>query len=99
MTPFGWNMMYRMYMRASRVLPALLLFFAVGTAAAAPPSPEQLFPAGTTEFVAISDVNRMTGAWQQTQFCQMMREPSLQPFLNDLFDRSKGFNYLLDTIG
>jgi hypothetical protein len=71
----------------------------VGNAAAAPPLPEQLLPASTTEFVAIPDVNRMTAAWQQTQFSQMIHDPALQPFLDDLFDRQKGFNYLLDTIG
>src|SRR5262245_30297368 len=92
-------MMYRKYVRASRILPALLLLTFVGQAAATPPAPEQLLPAATTEFVAIPDVNRMTAAWQQTQFAQMLHDPALQPFLSDLFDRQKGFNYLLDTIG
>src|SRR5262245_57308583 len=84
---FGWNMMYRMYVRAAQILPLLLGLTFVGEAAAAPPAPEQIFPAGTTEFVAIPDVNRMTAAWQQTQFSQMIHDPALQPFLNDLFDR------------
>jgi hypothetical protein len=92
-------MMYRTYVYSFRAFATLLLLSGFGQAFAAPPAPEQLLPIGTTEFVAIQDVNRMTASWHQTQFAQMMRDPALQPFLNDLYDRTKGFNYLLDTIG
>jgi hypothetical protein len=66
---------------------------------AATPLPEQLFPATTTEFVAITDVNRMTSAWHITQFARLLHDPALEAFLNDLYGHTKGFNFLLDTIG
>lgn len=77
---------------------AVVLAF-VTTLPAAPPLPEDLFPATTTEFVAIRDVNRMTDSWQLTQFARLLHDPLLEPFLNDLYGHTKGFNFLLDTIG
>ena len=80
-------------------LPAAVLLVMLGAAGAAPPTPEQLFPATTTEFVAITDPTRMAADWQQTQFAQLMRDPAMRPFLSELGQTTKGFNFLLDTIG
>jgi hypothetical protein len=81
------------------IFSGVLVLISTVTAPAASPAPEQLFPATTTEFVAISDVNRMTAAWQITQFARLLHDPTMEAFLNDLYGQTKGFNFLLDTIG
>src|ERR1051326_2488684 len=89
----------RMFVHGWCVLPVVVLLAGVGQALAAPPAPEKLFPAATTEFVAISDANKMAATWEQTQFRQLLLDPAMRPFLNDVAGNTKGFNYLLDTIG
>ena len=80
-------------------LGALALLALCGTARAAVPSPEQLLPASTTEFVAISDLVRMEQSWAQTQIARLLADPAMKPFLDEVFPTTKGSNYLLETIG
>src|SRR5262245_10221327 len=95
----GLNMKDRMSAHRWCVLPAMVLLACLGTVGAAPPSPEQLFPASTTEFVAIPDATRLAVDWQQTQIAQFLRDPLMRPFLEDLSKHTRNYNYLLDTIG
>lgn len=92
-------MMPRTLTHGWRFLPALLLLACLGRGEAAPPTPEQLMPAGTTEFVAVSDLARMEQTWLRTQYAQMVNDPALKPFLEHLTPAVKGSNYLVSTIG
>src|SRR5262245_4769850 len=100
-------MIRRMFAHGSRLASLLVLAIGLGQVAAAPPAPppppppppEQLFPAATTEFVAISDMTRLGVDWQKTQVAQLMRDPAMKPFRDQLAPNNKGFNFLLDTIG
>src|SRR5438105_3804131 len=92
-------MIRRMLIQARRWLPAVVALACLGRAAAAPPSPEQLLPASTAGFVAISDLTKLEQTWQQTQLAKLMADPVMKPFLDDVFPNMKGGNYLLDIIG
>jgi len=91
--------MNRTFARTSRFLPILVLLATGVQAHAAPPPPEQLLPASTTEFVSIADLTKLSAEWQQTQFAQLMNDAIMQPYLAELNDHTKGYNYLLDAIG
>jgi hypothetical protein len=71
----------------------------VGTAKAAPPAPEQIFPANSVQFCAISDPARMTDAWLQTFLGQLINHPEMKPFMTELAANMRNVNFLLDTIG
>ena len=92
-------MICRKLIRSRRWLPALVVLVCLGRAAAAPPAPEQLLPASTTGFVAISDLTKLEQTWNQTQLAKLMADPAMKPFLDDVIPSTKGSNYLLDTIG
>src|SRR6266436_128905 len=92
-------MICRKLIRLRRWLPALVVLACLGRAAAAPPAPEQLLPASTTGFVAISDLTKLEQSWNQTQLAKLMADPAMKPFLDDVMPNTKGSNYLLDTIG
>ncbi len=53
----------------------------------------------TTEFVAISDMTRLGVDWQKTGIAQLMHDPAMKPFRDQLAPNNKGFNFLFDTIG
>lgn len=80
-------------------LPALLLLACLEGAMAATPTPEQLMPANTTEFVAVSDLARMERGWLQTRYGRMVNDPALKPFITHLTPAVKSSNYLVSTIG
>src|SRR6516162_6343241 len=80
-------------------VPVILLCGIVGTAKAAPPAPEQIFPANSVQFCAISDPARMTDAWLQTFLGQLINHPEMKPFMTELAANMRNVNFLLDTIG
>src|SRR5438132_173536 len=93
-------MLCRTLIRSRRWLPALVVVVAcLGRAAAAPPAPEQLLPASTAGFVAISDLTRLEQTWTQTQLAKLLADPAMKPFLDEVIPSTRGSNYLLDTIG
>src|SRR5438128_2231644 len=92
-------MIRRMLIRARRWLPAVAVLACLGRAPAAPPAPEQLLPASTTGFVAISDLTKLEQTWTQTQVAKLLADPAMKPFLDEVIPSTKGSNYLLDTIG
>jgi hypothetical protein len=81
------------------VVPVILLFGFVKAAKAAPPAPEQLFPANSVQFCVMSDASRMTDAWLQTFLGRLINDPQMKPYMTDLSDNMRGVNFLLDTIG
>lgn len=48
-----------------------------------PPS-EQLFPSTTKAFLAVADVDVLRQRWDKTQLGQLMADPVMQPFADDL---------------
>ncbi|HLW67390.1 MAG TPA: hypothetical protein VKS79_18895 [Gemmataceae bacterium] len=81
------------------VVPVILLFGIVGAAKAAPPTPEQIFPANSVQFCVLSDASRMTDAWLQTFLGRLINDPQMKPYMTDLSTNMRGVNFLLDTIG
>ena len=92
-------MIRRMLIRTRRFGPALVALVCLTRAVAVPPSPEQLLPASTTEFVAISDLPKLEDSWHRTQLAKLMADPAMKPFLDDAIPNTKGSNYLIETIG
>ncbi|MFL5342933.1 MAG: hypothetical protein ACJ8F7_22590, partial [Gemmataceae bacterium] len=80
-------------------LGALAVLALCEAARAAAPTPEQLLPATTTEFVVLSDLRRLEQTWGQSQFGRLLADPVLKPFLDEVYPTTKGANYLFDTIG
>lgn len=92
-------MMPRNLTHGWRFLPAFLLLACFGRSPAATPIPEQLMPANTSEFVAVSDLVRLEKGWTQTQYARMVHDPAMRPFVEQLTPAVKGSNYLVSTIG
>lgn len=44
-------------------------------------------------------MTRLGVDWQKTQIAQLMRDPAMKPFREQLAPNNKGFNFLFDTIG
>ncbi len=82
-----------------RCLAVVALLAGLGRADAAAPAPEQLLPSSTTEFVSISDMTRLSVDWKKTGIAQLMHDPLMKPFRDQLAPNNKGFNFLFDTIG
>jgi hypothetical protein len=82
-----------------RIVPIVLLAGIVGTANAASPAPEQVFPANTVEFCVLSDPASMHNEWLQTFLGRLVNDPELRPFMLELKGNMRGTNFLLDTIG
>src|SRR5262245_53026820 len=82
-----------------KCLPALLLLIVLSEAQAAPLPPEQLLPAGTAGLVANSNPRKLEDSWRETQLFKLMDEPQFKPIVDDVMPKTKGGNYLLDTIG
>src|SRR5260370_25654746 len=89
-----------MMCRKFRPTWAALALLALGSAVrAAAPTPEQLLPASTTEFVAISDLSRLEQSWTQTQLAKLLADPAMKPFIDEVAASTKGGNYLVETMG
>lgn len=80
-------------------LPVLLLLGALTRAEAAPPTPEELLPANTTGFVSIANLTKLEQGWKETQLAKLLADPNFKPFMDEVVAKTKGSNYLLDTIG
>ncbi len=52
-------------------------------AAAAPPS-ETLLPSTTKGFLSVPDMDTLTAKWQETQLGQLVDDPVMKPFIDDL---------------
>lgn len=75
-------------MRTNWTRAALLVAWTLLTAGAlfaqaAAPS-ETLLPATTKGFVSTGDLNHLNAQWQKTQLGQLMRDPLMKPFADDL---------------
>jgi hypothetical protein len=77
----------------------LLLVTPLARCGAAAPPPEELLPASTTGFVAISNLQKLQHSWMQTQLFKLLNDSAFKPFVDDTIPKTKGGNYLLDTIG
>jgi hypothetical protein len=91
--------MSRKLLYGIQVLAVVAAIGSLQQAHAAPPKPEQLMPANTSEFVAVSDLSRLEQGWKQTQYAQMIADASLQPFISSLVPQVKSSNHLVSTIG
>ncbi len=68
----------------SRILAvAALLAVVPSTAMAARPS-DQLFPSSTTAYVSVGDWPLLRESWNQTQIAELMADPVMEPFSEDL---------------
>ncbi|MGE0605812.1 MAG: hypothetical protein AB7O62_01710 [Pirellulales bacterium] len=78
-------MMTRTRTTAGLCLGVCLLMMGEGTVGrAAPPPGASLLPNTTTGFVSTSDVQKFSAAWDRTQFGQLMDDPAMGPFIDDL---------------
>ncbi len=69
----------------SSVLRALtvLVLGLIAPAVYGVPSSDTLLPANTKGFLSVTDVDVFASHWEQTQLGHLMRDPSMQPFLDD----------------
>ncbi len=74
----------------SRLVATCLLLAAAPAAVWAAPPHELLFPDTTQAFVSVEDVTRLRASWKQTQFAQMLADPVMQPFAEDLREQLRG---------
>lgn len=76
-----------------------LMFLAAGVLRAAPPS-ETLLPATTKAFVSVANVEELIASWSKTEFGQLLEDPIMEPFKEDLHHQlsEKGAE-LRDKIG
>ena len=67
-------------------LPILiaLLFAAPCESFAAAPAAESLLPQTTKGYLSIADVDEMLAKWNKTQLGQLMNDPIMKPFADDL---------------
>jgi len=56
----------------------------VTIAVAAPPAADQLLPSMTKGYISISNVHELLEKWDQTQLGQLMNDPVMEPFAEDL---------------
>ena len=78
------------------VFAALICGSAAGVAAAAPLH-EALLPETTQGFVLVEDVEQFRESWERTQFGQLLEDPVMQPFVEDLRDQLKNRLSRLDN--
>lgn len=78
--------MTRLWLRSSALLLCLVQLMAAAKISQADDraSGEKLFPKETLAFFSISDVPEMKKKWDKTSMGQMLRDPKLQPFLDDV---------------
>jgi hypothetical protein len=63
---------------------SLALAVTTSPAAAAAPSAAKLLPKNTKGFITTHDVKGMSEAWDRTQYGQLMADPAMKPFVDDL---------------
>ncbi len=63
---------------------ALILLSLQPSSQAAVPSAETLLPNSTKGFLAIGSVDKFRDAWNKTQLGQLMQDPAMKPFVEDL---------------
>lgn len=73
-------------LRRNSSLPILLALLLVAPSAnfAAAPAAESLLPQTTKGFLSIADVDEMLAKWNETQLGQLMNDPIMKPFADDL---------------
>jgi hypothetical protein len=83
----------------TRLPLVLAAFLTVPTVApAAPPAPDTLLPASTVVYFAAPDAAAAFDAWEGTRFNQLIREPALKPYRDEL-DRLGSGLLIVDRLG
>lgn len=77
--PWNWNW-------ATWILALLLTTIPAASAQAADPS-ERLLPDTTKGFISVTDVQLLADQWRQTRFGQLLEDPMMEPFVDDLLEQ------------
>ncbi len=67
-----------------------LLLLSVARASSAREPLERFLPPTTKAFVAVTDIDRALARWEKTQLGQLMAEPMMQPFVEEMRTRFQG---------
>ncbi len=65
------------------ILAVSVIAASVSIAAAAPPA-DQLLPGSTKGYISVGDVDELLEKWDRTQLGQLMNDPVMEPFADDL---------------
>lgn len=63
---------------------AVSVIAASGSIAVAAPPADQLLPSATKGYISVSDVDELLEKWERTQLGQLMNDPVMEPFADDL---------------